>query len=155
MINEISSPEERRMMILEGIDQDLTPLEIAEKMGVDRWRVLKDIKYMKYNRDSELKQAYIDRESRLLKKKQLISNAREKRFHLMTGKTIQEKTFENMINYYKPELNLIMGSKKEYLAIMKLDKSIQRVLKHNEIITGRRDRRQISKKARGFLSKSG
>ncbi|MBN1683297.1 hypothetical protein JW865_07075 [Candidatus Bathyarchaeota archaeon] len=153
MMNEISDPEERRIIIIKGINQDLTSLEIARKIGVNKWQVMKDIKAMKYNKDPDLRQAYIDRESRLLKKKQSKNNLREKKFINMTGKTIQEKTFENMINYYKPELNLIIGSKKEYLAIMKLDKSIQRVLKHNEIIDGGRDRRQISKKAREYLTK--
>jgi hypothetical protein len=34
MLNIVSSPEARRLVILEGIGQDLTNLEIATKMGV-------------------------------------------------------------------------------------------------------------------------
>jgi hypothetical protein len=69
----------------------------------------------------------------------------------MTGMTFQEKNFENMISFYRPELMKILASKNEYVAIMGLSEGVQRTLVHNEIIDGRKYRRQISSKARGFL----
>jgi len=48
----------------------------------------------------------------------------------------------------------ILQSGDECTAIMDLAKSIQKILVHNEIIGGRKSRRQISLKARGFLPKT-
>jgi len=155
MLSEVRSPEERRLMILRGIDQDLTSLEIAIEMGVNRWIVMKDLRAMKYNRDPELKQAYLDQVARALVNRRSLTNVRDEKFHLMTGMTFQEKNFENMVNFYKPELVKILESENEYIAIMELAKNVQRVLAHNEIITGRKYRRQISLKARGYLPKVG
>jgi hypothetical protein len=59
------SPEERRLMILRGIQQDHTHIQIAAEMGVGKWTVLNDLKAMSHNRDPELKQAYVDKEMRL------------------------------------------------------------------------------------------
>ena len=153
MLSEVHSPEDRRLMILKGIGQDLTNLEIATEMGVNRWIVMKDLKVMKYNRDPELKQAYHDQETRVMAIKRSLINVRDEKFHLMSGMTFQEKNFENMVNFYRPELTKVLESKDEYIAIMVLAKNIQRVLTHNGIIAGRRYRRQISPKARGYLSK--
>jgi hypothetical protein len=141
-------------MILRGIDRDLTNREIAREMGVNGWIVRNDLMAMKYNRDPELKQAYLDQETRALANRRSITNGRDEIFHLMTGMTFQERNFENMVDFYKPELVKILESENEYIAIMDLAKNVQRVLVHNEIITGRKCRRQISLKARGYLPKS-
>ena len=113
MLKNVGSPEERRLIILRGIEQDLTSLEIATKMGVKLGRIMSYLKTMKYNRDSELKQAITDKKIRALASKQAIVNLRNERFKLMTGMTFQEKNFENMVNYYRPELTKIIGSKDE------------------------------------------
>ena len=45
-------------MILRGINQDHTSIQIADEMGVKKWIVINDLRAMKYNKDPELKQAY-------------------------------------------------------------------------------------------------
>ncbi len=138
-------------MILEGISQDLNNLEIATQMGISRWVVMRDLRSMKFNKDPELKKAYLDQEARLVASKLSISNVRDDRFQLMSGMSITDKNFENMVNFYRPELMKILESKDEYVAITNLSKSVQRTLLHNEIIAGRKYRRQISSRARGYL----
>ena len=151
MLNNVSSPEARRLVILEGIGQDLTNLEIATKMGVKIHMVKRDLRTMKYHRDSELKQAYTDKKYRAIASKQAIVNVRNEKFKSMTGKTFQEKNFENMLYYYRPELIEILESEDEAIAIMGLPTSVQRTLARNKIINGLKFKRQISSKARDYL----
>ena len=151
MLNNICSPEERRLVILEGIGQDLTNVEIAAKMGVQIHVVRSDLKGMNYSRDPDLKQAYTDKKIRALKTRQAPAKLRNKRFKLMTGMTFQEKNFENMVYHYRPELIEILGSEDEALAIMGLSTSIQKTLTRNKIIDGFTHSRQISSKARDYL----
>jgi hypothetical protein len=133
MTNDNLNPEERRMMILRGIDQGHTSIEIAAEMGVGKWMVLKDLRAMNYNKDPELKQAYLDKETRANANKQ--SQIIDERFYSMTGMTIQEKNFENMINYYKAELKRICESKDECIAIMGLSSVVRNALRRNKILT--------------------
>jgi hypothetical protein len=85
MLNNVSSPEERRLVILRGIDQDLTNLEIAEKMDIRIGVVKRDLKAMKYVRDPELIQAYTDKKKRALKIRQKPANERNERFKQNLG----------------------------------------------------------------------
>jgi hypothetical protein len=151
MINNVTSPEERRLMILRGINQDHTSIEIAAEMGVMKWIVLHDLRAMKYNRDPELKQAYLDQETRANASKQSKINLRDVKFHNMTGMTFQEKNFENMINYYKAELQVIYKSQDERVAISSLSKNVRKTLKHNDITAGHGSREKLSGKARDYL----
>jgi len=151
MLTNIRSPEERRLVILRGIGQDLTSLEIATGMSLKVGMVIRDLRAMKYHRDPELKQAYIDQEVRASASKQALANVGKERFKLMTGMTFQEKNFENMVKFYQPELIKILGSEDETAAIMDLPRSVQRTLARNEITDGLRNRRRISSKARDFL----
>ena len=151
MLNNVSSPEARRLVILEGIGQDLTNLEIAEKMEVKIHVVKSDLKGMKYNRDLDLRQAYADKKIRALTVKRARANVRNERFKIMTGMTFQEKNFENMVNYYRSELIKIIRSKDENKAIRALPKSVQRTLTRNEITNGFTNSRVISSKARNYL----
>jgi hypothetical protein len=151
MMNNAANQEERRLMILKGINQDHSSIEIAAEMGVGKWMVLNDLRAMKYNKDPELKQAYLDKEARAHTYTQSQKNLRDERFYQMTGKTFPEKNFENMINYYKSELQVIYKSKDERVAITKLSKNVRRTLKHNEILTGHGLREQLSGKARDYL----
>ena len=64
------------------------------------------------------------------------TNLRDERFHIMTGKTFQEKNFENMINFYKSELRVIYRSRDERVGISGLSKNVRKTLKHNDITTG-------------------
>ena len=150
-LNNFNSPEARRLVILSGIDQDLTNLEIATKMDIRIGVVKRDLKAMKYIRDPELKQAYTDKKRRALASKQSLVNVRNERFKLMTGITFKKKNFENMVSYYRPELIKILRSKDENAAIMGLSKSVQRTLARNEITDGFTNRRKISFKARYYL----
>jgi hypothetical protein len=106
---------------------------------------------MSYSRDPELKQAYIDKETRAQAGQLSITNQRNERFLKMTGKTFQEKNFENMINYYRAELDTIYKSKNEFAAITQLSDGTRKTLKRNEILSGYRSRIQLSEKARSYL----
>jgi hypothetical protein len=154
MICDVTSAEERRLLILKGIGEGRSSLEIAAGMGVDRYLVMRDIRSMHYNGDPALKQAHLDGNKRVVASKVSLGNVSEARFHSMMGMTVQEKNFENMVTFYRPELVKILQSGDECTAIMDLAKSVQKILVHNEIIGGRKSRRQISLKARGFLPKT-
>jgi hypothetical protein len=143
--------DERRLIILKGIGLDHSTIEIAAEMGVRKWMVLNDLRAMNYSRDPELKQAYIDKETRAHAGKQSRINIRDERFRHMTGMTFQEKNFENMINYYKAELEIIYKSKDECTAITGLSTDIRKTLKRNDILTGHRNKIQLTTKARDYL----
>jgi hypothetical protein len=151
MTNQNLDADERRLVILKGIDQDHSTIEIAAEMGVRKWMVLNDLRAMSYSRDPELKQAYIDKETRAQAGQLSITNQRDERFRKMTGKTFQEKNFENMINYYRAELDTIYKSKNEFAAITQLSDGTRKTLKRNEILSGYRSRIQLSEKARSYL----
>jgi hypothetical protein len=141
-------------MILKGINQDHSSIEIAAEMGVRKWIVLNDLRAMKYNKDPELKQAYLDKETRANIIKQSQTNLRDERFHIMTGKTFQEKNFENIINFYKSELRVIYRSRDERVGISGLSKNVRKTLKHNDITTGHGSREHLSEKVREYLHNS-
>ncbi len=151
MTNDAISPEARRLLILKGIGQDHSSIEIAAEMGVTKWIVLSDLRAMKYNKDPELKQAYQDKEIRANANTKSQTNLRDERFHHMTGLTFQEKNFENMINYYKAELQRIYESRDECTAITGLSRDIRKTLMRNEILTGDKSRNQLTAKARDYL----
>jgi|WetSurMetagenome_2_1015567.scaffolds.fasta_scaffold75552_4 hypothetical protein len=150
-MNNTYSPEERRLMILKGIRQNHTNIEIAADMGVKRWTILNDLRAMSYHKDPELKQAYLDKETRQLASKQSTLTLRDEKFERMTGMSLQDKNFENMIEYYRAELQLIRKSKDECNAITGLSKDIRKTLKRNEILTGNRSRVTLTAKARDYL----
>jgi hypothetical protein len=150
MVNTIS-PEERRLMILRGIQKDHTNIQIAAEMGVGKWTVLNDIKAMSRNGDPELRQAYVDKETRLHANSVSVTNLRDAKFLGMTGLTFQEKNFQNMINYYQAELQLIYKSRDEYTAITHLSTDIRKTLKRNDIIIVHRGRIKLTDKARDYL----
>jgi hypothetical protein len=153
MRGEDKSAEDRRFLILKGIGEGLSYLEIATGMGVDRFQIMRDIRSMHYNRDPELKQAQFDRDKRVVTGKASLSKVGEERFYSMLGMSVQEKNFQNMMSFYRPELVKILQSGDEGVAIMGLAKSVQKILVHNEIIGGRKSSRQISHKAREALPK--
>lgn len=156
MSNFIHERQERRPIILEGISQDLKHSEIATQLGVNRWVVMNDLRYMRYNGDPELKQAQKAqvevRENKVLlftkEKKHFKQN---ERFLSMTGMTLQEKTFRNMIDFNKYELMKILKSEDQHTAIFRLPKSIRRILMHNGIITKGWHKREITVHARKYL----
>jgi len=152
MINNTINAEERRLIILRGIGKDHSTIEIANEMGVRKFVVLSDLRAMHYSKDPELKQAYLDKETRLHVDKQSKIKIRDERFHHMTGMTFQEKNFDNMINYYKAELQRVYQSQDECSAITGLSKNIRATLKRNEITNGSKNSPRLTTKARDYLS---
>ena len=151
LTNQDMNADERRVMILKGISQDHSTIKIAAEIGVRKWMVLSDLKAMAYSGDPELKQAYIDKETRAQAGQLYITKQRDDRFREMTGMTFQEKNFENMISYYKAELDVIIKSKDECAAITRLSEEIRKTLQRNEILSGHRNRIKLSEKARSYL----
>jgi hypothetical protein len=70
----------------------------------------------------------------------------------MTGITLQEKSFRNMIDFNKHELLKILKSEDQHAAIFKLSTSIQKTLKKNGIITRRRQDNEITERAQEYLT---
>ncbi len=90
--------------ILEGISRNMKPSEIASKLSVGKWVVVKDIKKMRYQRNSELEKAYETAKKRRKNKTKPIAVRAEKRFKEMTGMSLEEKTFINMLHFHKTDL---------------------------------------------------
>ncbi len=156
MSNSIHERQERRPIILEGISQDLKQSEIAAQLGVNRWVIINDLRYMRYNGDPELKQAQKTQDQIRAKKQSILTSEKthakhNERFLRMTGMTLQEKTFRNMIDFNKHELMKILKSKDQNTAIFRLPKRIRRILMHNGIITKGWHRREITAQARKYL----
>jgi len=151
MSNYILERQRRRPTILSGVSQGFKNSEIATQLGVERWIITKDLKMMRRNGDTDLKEAQRTQERLLAEKLLARANVSNDRFTVMTGMTFQEKTFNNMIIFYKPELMRILRSGDQYAAIMKLPKSVRRTLLHNGIITNRRLKGEIASHARTRL----
>jgi len=134
MTSSIQEQETRRLDILDGINGGFAYSKIADKLGVRRWVVMRDLKRMRYNRDPELKQAYRKAQEQVQAKKRSVASLPDERFRRMTGMTLKEKTFSNMMSFYEPELIKILESKNECVAIRDLPKSVRRTLKRNGII---------------------
>ena len=146
----IRERQERRLIILEGISQSLKHSEIAAQLGVNRWVILKDIRFMRKNGDPELKKAKKAQEQIRANKPSIASISNE-RFLNMTGMTFQEKSFRNMIDFNKHELMKILNSKNQHAAIMSLPKSIRKTLKNNGIITNGWHKCEITLKTLDYL----
>ena len=149
--------KERRLSILKGISQDLKPSEISDQIGAHRWVIKRDIKFMRYNGDLGLRKA--ERAQVQAHKKKVLLLTMEKthfkqneRFLGMTGISLQEKSFRNMIDFNRYELLNILGSEDQHAAINKLSRSILKTLKKNGIITKRWQDNEISERAEEYLT---
>jgi len=152
LLNVYEDRESRRFTILEGISKDLSNLEIASQLGVNKWIVSSDIRKMQHERDPELRQMYQKKKELIMAKKQMSAQKRDNRFYGMTGMTIDEKMFQNMIHFHKPELKKVMGSKNESKAISKLSRNVRKILQTNKIIIRDCGKYEITPKARDFLT---
>jgi hypothetical protein len=157
MLGNTSAREKRRLIILEGISQDLKHSEISAQLGTNRWVIMSDIKYMQNNGDLGLKhaekvQAQIHEKKVLLLSKEMNHFKQNERFLDMTGITLQEKSFRNMIDFNKHELLKILKSEDQHTAIHKLSKNIQKSLKRNGIITKRWQDNEITERAQEYLT---
>jgi hypothetical protein len=145
--------QRRRQVILEGISRDIKQSNIAAQLGVSRWVIKNDVKYMHINRDPELKRAIDGREKVRAEKRPDVASASEKKFMNMTGMTLKEKSFRNMIDFYKSSLTVIMNAKDQNAAIMRLPKSVRGPLTRNGIITKGWHDREITSNALEYLAK--
>ena len=107
---------------------------------------------MQHERDLELSQVYQKRKELIKANKQMVAQKQEKRFYGMMGMTIDEKMFENMIFYHKPELKRVLGSKDESKEISKLSRNVRKILERNKIINHGYGKYEISTRARDFLT---
>ena len=152
-----SARKKRRLIILKGINQDIKHSEISVQLGAKRWVIKNDIKFMRRNGDLGLQQAEKAQAQVLEKKVSLLEKEKKhfkqnERFQSMTGISLREKSFRNMIDFNKPELLEILKSEDQHLAIMKLSKSIQRTLKKNGIITKKWQDNEITQRAEEYLT---
>jgi len=154
MSSNIQGQETRRLHILDGINEGFAYSKIAAKLGVHLWVVMSDLKRMRYNRDPQLKQAIRKGKELVQAKKQSVASLPDERFHRMTGMTFNEKTFSNMMSFYKPELMKILKSDNECAAIRDLSKSVRRTLKHNGIIAQGWRTPEITTLARTYLTRA-
>jgi len=154
MSSNIQGQETRRLHILDGINEGFAYSKIAAKLGVHLWVVMSDLKRMRHNRDPELKQAIRKGKELVQVKKQSVASLPDERFHRMTGMTFNEKTFSNMMSFYKPELMKILKSDNECAAIRDLSKSVRRTLKHNGIIAQGWRTPEITTLARTYLTRT-
>ena len=152
MLNVYEDRESRRFTILEGISNNLSYSEIAKQLGVNRWIINSDIRRMKYDRDPKLNQMYQKRKELITAKKQMFARNQNNRFYGMTGMTIDEKMFQNMINFHKLELKRVMNSTDESNEISKLSRNARKILKRNKIINYGWGFYEITPKARDFLT---
>jgi len=154
MTSSIQELETRRLNILDGINEGFAYSKIADKLGVHLWVVMSDLKRMRHNRDPELKQAFSKAQELVKAKKQSVASRPDERFHHMTGMSLKEKTFSNMMSFYEPELVKILESKSECDAIRELPKSVRRTLKHNGIIVKGWRTPEITALARTYLTRA-
>jgi hypothetical protein len=156
MLENTIAREKRRLIILKGISQDLKHSEISAQLGANRWVVMGDIKFMRRNGDLGLKRAE-KAQVQVRKKKVLLFTKgkthfkQNERFLGMTGISLQEKSFRNMIDFNKYELLKILKSEDQHAAIIKLPASIRKTLKNNGIITNRWQDNEITIKTRDYL----
>jgi hypothetical protein len=157
MPNVIHEREERRLIILDGISKDLNHSEISAQLGANRWVIMSDIKFMQRNGDLELKQAekvkvQVHEKKVLLLSKEMNHFKQNERFQSMTGITLQEKSFRNMIDFNKHELLKILKSEDQHDAIIKLPKSIRKTLIKNGVIAKRWQGNEITERAQEYLT---
>ena len=142
----MSMREERRDAVLDGISQNLNYSELAESLGVRRGAIIGDVKAMRRRSDPGLLKAQRLAQAKVDEEKHSVSDGHEAKFIEMTGMSIGDKTFQNMVYFYREELLGILRSSDSESAIGELPNSVRRTLKHNEILVNR-GRLKISKRA--------
>ena len=157
MLENTIARKKRRLIILKGISKDLKNSEISAQLGANRWVIMSDVKLMRRNGDLGLKQAekaqvQVREEKFLLFTKGKRYFKQNERFLGMTGISLQEKSFRNMIDFNKYELLKILKSEDQHAAIMSLPESIQKTLKKNGIITKRWQDNEITEHAHEYLT---
>jgi hypothetical protein len=152
MKKDIQEQETRRLDILKGINNGFGNVKIAAELGIPLGVVINDLKRMRHNRDSELAQAYVNALNQVREKKLSVAELSNDRFYHMTGMSLTEKTFNNMMSFYRPEIRKIYKSDIEGTMIRELPSSIRRTLKKNGIIARGWSSPQLTSKAREYLA---
>jgi AraC-like DNA-binding protein len=145
--------ETRSQILLDGISQNLSYKKIASQLGINRGSLLRDIGNMRRSRDPDLLEARRIGQAKTKVEKQFNSQILDEKFHDMTGMTFHEKSFQNMVNFFKPELMTILRSGDLEAAIRKLPKSTRRTMIHNNILK-KRSSTEITEKALNQLGYS-
>ena len=130
----ISVKEDRKQEILFGIRQNLSYKQIAYNIGIRRRELLRDIKSMRRTRDPELLMAQSIADAKLDEVKKAASKTLDKKFHDLMGMTLTEKSFQNMVYFYTPELTHILNSDDQMAAIRELPNSVRKTLTRNKIL---------------------
>jgi hypothetical protein len=103
-------------------------------------------------KQAEKAQAQVRETKAVLFEKDKKHYKQNKRFLRMTGITLEEKSFRNMIDFNKLALLKILRAEDQYAAIVKLPKSIRKTLKKNGIITKRCQDNEITVRAQKYLT---
>ena len=157
MLENTITRENRRHIILKGISRDLKHSEIAAQLGVNRGLITSDIRFMRRNGDfgliwAEEAQGQAKEEKVLLLKKEKNHFKQNERFLSMTGITLQEKSFRNMVDFNKRALLKILRSKDQQAAIIKLPTNTQKTLRRHGIITERWHDNEVTIRAEEYLT---
>lgn len=156
MLENTVARKNRRPIILEGITRDLKLSEISTRLGATLGIIKNDIIFMRRKGDlglvqAEKAQTQVREEKVLLLAEDRVHFKHNERFLGMTGLTLQEKSFRNMIDFNRPELLKILNSENQNTAISSLPKSVRRTLKHNGIITSGWHKCEITLKTLDYL----
>jgi hypothetical protein len=147
-----SMDEDRRQVLLNGISQNIKYTELAALLGVRRRELITEVKTLQRNRDPDLEKARRLGQAKKRKEELAASRKREENFYEMTGMTFQEKSFQNMVYFFKRELLTIVRSRDQEAAIRNLPKSTRRTMVHNGILIKRKSN-EITQKAVNQLKK--
>jgi len=126
-----------RSVLLDGLSRNQSYAELALRLGVRRGELIREVKGMRRRRDA----GYFDAKRRgrgfLEEERVAVSVRREERFFGMMGMSIREKTFLNMVSFYRPELLAILRSEDHESAIRELPNSVRKTLVRNNILASR------------------
>jgi hypothetical protein len=140
---------ERRRELLNGISNNLSYSEIAARLCVGRGELLREVNFMRRRGDPELREAIRAGQVKADLQRHSATEKREESFIDMTGMTLREKSFQNMVEFYKPEIMSILSSDDHEEAIRRLPDSTRRILVQNGILTRRKP--EITKQVRELL----
>jgi IS30 family transposase len=132
-----SIQDNHRQVILDGISQNIGYTELASRLGVSRKEVIREVKTLRRRRDADLFEARRAARGRVDEEKLSASRRRDERFFRMAGMTIHEKSFQNMVQFYKPEILSILESENKEAAVSEIPQSVRKILRKYDILTSR------------------
>jgi hypothetical protein len=143
-------------IILNGVSQDKKYSEIAKELGISIWTVKKEVIKMRYNNDPKLIAAKkskkrVQKEKLKKKRTKMKYFKQNKEFLKLTGLTLKEKTFRNMVEFYQEELLNALKSSDQGTIISNFPKNIKNTLKKNDIITDTSHSKELTLKAERYL----